>query len=131
MYPITMTSDNATQIFDALCLGLNSITHDETARELGWLTDVRRAIDLLRPIRSAPPVKSDEATPLDVLAINLPLIAGGAPFEPSEEDWREHGRWSEGLGQPGRFAPSKKNWAAHANAGEPASDRGRISQGCD
>lgn len=37
-------------------------------------------------------------TPLDVLAADfvLPSISGGAPFEPSDQDWQDYADWCDG-----------------------------------
>lgn len=36
-------------------------------------------------------------TPVDVLALSLPPLAGGAPFEPSEEDWEDFAAWCDSV----------------------------------
>ena len=37
-------------------------------------------------------------TPLEVLAATMPPIAGGAPFQPTREDWDDYAAWSDSLG---------------------------------
>lgn len=93
MYTITLPAATADRIFDALILGYNAISHDRTAKELGWLDEVGETVDLLQALRNAPrpPADFDGATPLEVLALSVPPISGGAPepFEPTEADWAD------------------------------------------
>lgn len=50
--------------------------------------------------------------PIDVLAMSLPPISGGAPdYEPTTQDWAEFGLWSDAIDRADR-----ESWIAHNDA---------------
>lgn len=128
MYTAHATFDN---IAAAINRGVGALRHHNASAEaIAGLEAAAEQLWALR--RNAPPTPTPAPlvieTPIEVLAASLPAISGGAPYEPSQEDWEEFAAWSDSL-------DDGRDWDAYAAANETPSDRDHIAHiaahGCD
>lgn len=119
------------EISATLNRAVGALRHHDAASELA--AELEAAAERLWALRrNAPPTPTPAPlvieTPIEVLAASLPAISGGAPYEPSQEDWEEFAAWSGSL-------DDGRDWDAYAAANETPSDRDHIAHiaahGCD